>query len=476
MASVQQTQQVKVMNRAILVALLLSVCALQSAKADIGDGLDSMYVVTGNEPSIYQSQRRLGLDAGYLRVRAPVSTFNVVNFSPPRFDVGCGGLDLYGGSFSFINAEEFRQMLRQIGANALGYAFKLALSSMCQDCEKNLTQLMNDIQEKMQMQVDSCKWAKGLVNSGAEALGFSVEQDYTLESAAEGTFADTFEAITSLFSQPGEDKSGGESDGADSTHDKKGNWTWNALRSAGTGAKFNFLAGNITHDELLMNIAGSIMVRAKKDSEVGEGDVVTPIEPRLRYLEFKTGKRSNGTSDNNAFPLMRCQDQAECIDRADVAQWSFEDGVEGWVAGKLQAAADHMADPATLGSTHDGATQNFLGSLPITTVRHMMLMQGDSAALNGYVRVIKDYVTKIYAGELAMQMTAAIRLAYDENDVLDLPLSINDTLVMFESEAQKDLRSASEGYFQIVKDTEEYVALHSRHYGDPGFAITTSNQ
>ena len=79
-----------------------------SARADLGDALESMYMVTGNEPSVYQSQRRLGFDAGYLRFRAPINTYNIVNFSPPRIDAGCGGLDLYGGSFSFINAEQFR--------------------------------------------------------------------------------------------------------------------------------------------------------------------------------------------------------------------------------------------------------------------------------------------------------------------------------------------------------------------------------
>lgn len=61
--------------------------------------------------------------------RAPVNAYQVVNLTPPTLRAGCGGIDAYGGSFTFINEEQFRQMLRQIGANALGYAFKLLTPS-----------------------------------------------------------------------------------------------------------------------------------------------------------------------------------------------------------------------------------------------------------------------------------------------------------------------------------------------------------
>ena len=109
------------------------------ARADIDEGLETMFMTTGQEPSVYESQRRGGVNMGTFRMRAPISTVNVLNLTAPEVRAGCGGIDLYGGSFTFINTEQFRQILRQIGANALGYAFKLALATMCQECDKILT-------------------------------------------------------------------------------------------------------------------------------------------------------------------------------------------------------------------------------------------------------------------------------------------------------------------------------------------------
>jgi conjugative transfer pilus assembly protein TraH len=38
------------------------------------------------------------------------------HFVPPSFDAGCGGIDLFAGSFSFISAEQFQNLLRAIAA------------------------------------------------------------------------------------------------------------------------------------------------------------------------------------------------------------------------------------------------------------------------------------------------------------------------------------------------------------------------
>jgi len=90
-------------------------------------------MVTGQEPAVYESQRPLARVAPIRRtfrgVRSPINSINLVNLTAPEIRAGCGGIDLYGGSFTFINTDQFRQILRQIGANALGYAFKLALAT-----------------------------------------------------------------------------------------------------------------------------------------------------------------------------------------------------------------------------------------------------------------------------------------------------------------------------------------------------------
>ena len=366
-------------------------------------------------------------------------------------------------------------MLRQIGANALGYAFKLALSSICADCEAQLTQLMNDIAEKTQMQVDSCKWAQGLVEDSAKALGFKFEQEHSLEEAAQGTFGDTWEAIQSMFEDPGTDKSGLEADGADSTNPEVGNLTWNALTLTNTAARFNFVPGNINHHELLLNIAGSFNMRAPAAAEVEQGDVKDFQSARLTYQELKEGLNQEGGTANDAFPLVRCQDQAECINLAIVPDWDF-DGVTPWVQARLQESADHMKNPATIPNNHTVLQQQFLGSLPYTVMRHMMVMQGDGAALDGYVQIMKEPIARVYASHLALQMVKAVRLAYEDTDTPDMPKNVKENLNRFEHDAIEDRRAASNEFADVWIKAEQYVALHRRNYGDPGIAVKAKTQ
>jgi len=476
MASAQQLQMVNKMRRlnTRIVAAILMLAPIIAA-ADIGDGLDDMYISTGSEPAIYDSQRRMGLDAGYLRLRSPINTFNIVNFSPPRVDVGCGGLDLYGGSFSFINADQFRQMLRQIGANALGYAFKLALSSMCQNCAAELTQLMNDIQEKTQMQVDTCKWGAGLAINGAEALGFSVDEKYKKEATGDGDFTDVMEAWNSMFSDPGEDKSDGDASGADPAKNEYGNWTWNALDETNAAARFSFLAGNISHEELLMNIAGTFMLRAPGagDPPGNLGDLQRLMVPRLNYTDFKQGKTASAGSTDDAWPMMTCGN-ARCTLINFENEWSFKGGVDEWVSGRLQTAANHMANPVTAATPHPALMQDFIGSLPFSVMRHMLVLQGNQPALDAYVRMLSPYVSKVYTGNLALQLAAVIKNAYDDSEVPEMPATIRENIEQFEREAREDIRSAGAEYAEVWKNAEELVAANSRRHGDPGFGIDAS--
>ncbi|VZZ91554.1 conjugal transfer protein TraH [Escherichia coli] len=39
----------------------------------------------------------------------------------PDINAGCGGIDAYLGSFSFINGEQLQRFVKQIMSNAAGY-------------------------------------------------------------------------------------------------------------------------------------------------------------------------------------------------------------------------------------------------------------------------------------------------------------------------------------------------------------------
>jgi conjugative transfer pilus assembly protein TraH len=218
--------------QALLLLTLAIVGLWTPVRADIQDGLDDMFMVTGQEPAVYESQRRGGVTMGTFRVRSPINSINLVNLTAPEIRAGCGGIDLYGGSFTFINTDQFRQILRQIGANALGYAFKLALATMCQECDKILTGLQDMMNQFTRMNVDSCRWAQGMVNDTVKAMGLGAETKGMSDASAVGDAAEWMDAAIESFGEPGKWLKNGDADGADPTKPDFGNLTWSALRRA----------------------------------------------------------------------------------------------------------------------------------------------------------------------------------------------------------------------------------------------------
>lgn len=448
-------------NKLPILFLAFLFCA--PAKADLNDALDSMFMVTGAEPGIYDSQRRSGVQLGYLRLRAPVGTYQLVNIARPTLASGCGGIDPFGGSFTFVNEEQFRQILRQIGANALGYAFKLALASMCKECDSILSDLQDMMNAANQTQINTCKWAKGFVNDIATQLPEKYQENWKLEETTKGNFQDSFGGVIEVFENWGSDVNGGDADGEDDAQPDTGNYTWNALvrrGGASAGSDFNFLEGNVNHDELLMNIAGTyIFGVTAADSKSGL------LSARLSYADFKNGKQPNADDTADSNPLWICNGSRDlnsgCMDPVEVPRWSFP-GVTAWAEGKLQEAADHMANAVTANTPHTAAMQNFLGSLPFHTMRHMRELQGEGDLLNIYVQNVKPYIGSVYAASLGLTMVERIEASYDDvNSPYKVP-QITEAVKEFKRQAEEDRMKVQEEYMDEILKVEELVEKLSK--------------
>lgn len=150
------------------------------AYADLAGEIEAMYknmgvevptTLSGGSARNFEAQGRSYFVGGGARLNTPVKQINLLDFESPSIKAGCGGIDLYMGSFSYINKEELNQLARAIAQNAVGYAFHLALSTMCPSCKEIIDQLKATIDKINQMLNDSCRMAQVLVNSGAQGLG-----------------------------------------------------------------------------------------------------------------------------------------------------------------------------------------------------------------------------------------------------------------------------------------------------------------
>ena len=148
-------------------ALVISASALSQ---DVGDSLDDFWDGVAENANATAPRADIGQEGGYftggsLVVRAPQETFRPVRMTAPSYRAGCGGIDIYTGGFGFVNSEQLVAMLRSIASNATGYAFQLALETVCPQCAEQMDKLNALAQHINSQNMDSCSAAQDIVNS-----------------------------------------------------------------------------------------------------------------------------------------------------------------------------------------------------------------------------------------------------------------------------------------------------------------------
>ncbi|MBB3267644.1 conjugative transfer pilus assembly protein TraH [Azospirillum sp. OGB3] len=295
--------------RKIVAAATVSACLTVAAApihvqaAGLQSQIDSLFGSMSNTtpPGVWETQRRGVFAGGQFTAKNRIMNENLISFVPPSFEAGCGGIDLFGGSFSFINADQFVQLMRGIAANAAGYAFQLALGSMCPECASIIEQIQKKIQELNQFFGNSCQLAQGIVN---DTLGAALKKQET--EASKISFSKGIGDIFQSWTNTG--GSGPVQDVANNTPNEfetkvKGNLVWRALKKHAVSGWFT--GGDEDMLEAMMNITGTVVVGDMEDAGDGKKapryTAITGNKIRFRDLV-------NGTN-GQPIPVLRCDNK-----------------------------------------------------------------------------------------------------------------------------------------------------------------------
>jgi conjugative transfer pilus assembly protein TraH len=163
------------------------------AEAGMNGVIQGMFSATSS-PMAVQTNNGYTLSGGYAVYHTPMSGANVISFSPPNISAGCGGINLYLGSFHFINGQQFLALLREIGQEAIGYAFQLAIDAMCHTCGALLSAIQKAVSDMNNALRNTCQLAQGVFP------GDKILQDFqTVGNEAEKTMGDVTGDITDFF-------------------------------------------------------------------------------------------------------------------------------------------------------------------------------------------------------------------------------------------------------------------------------------
>jgi len=152
-----------------ILVLILALIPIVSF-ADIQEEMMKFYHRWGSDANstkaeIYKGQKAGHCTGGGITIRNRIFNNHPITVSLPKFDAGCGGIDIYAGGFSFINDQELIQALKGVGSSAAGYAFLLGLETISPQISNTIKQLQTWANNVNSFNINSCEAAAQLVGS-----------------------------------------------------------------------------------------------------------------------------------------------------------------------------------------------------------------------------------------------------------------------------------------------------------------------
>lgn len=274
-----------------LAAVLTGLALCSEAGASfIGEQMDLMYediMSNHTDGGAYKTARRGVISGGGLEVRTRLMDIHPVTFEPPSISAGCGGINLFTGSFSFINSEQWIQFARSVASNAVSYAFELALEEMSPAIHSIVSKLQTAANLMNGYQLNSCQLAQGIVNDTVgQVLDNRAKTDASIYSSTLGYFDDYFTA-----------RNGAGGDGKSSSIDqiaknnpelysKKlgGNIVYNALLEANISGWFHTSVDFRNFAGEFMSVMGTVIVLPEK---LPDGNYEQKMEQKIPSLGFR---------------------------------------------------------------------------------------------------------------------------------------------------------------------------------------------
>ncbi|MGT5152636.1 conjugal transfer pilus assembly protein TraH, partial [Escherichia coli] len=271
-----------------------------AASADVNSDMNQFFNKLGfasntTQPGVWQGQAAGYAYGGSLYARTQVKNVQLISMTLPDINAGCGGIDAYLGSFSFINGEQLQRFVKQIMSNAAGYFFDLALQTTVPEIKtaKDFVQKMaSDINS---MNLSSCQAAQGIIGGlfpRTQVSQQKVCQDIAGESNIFADWAASRQGCTV----------GGKSDSVrDKASDKDKervtkniNIMWNAL------SKNRMFDGNKELKEFVMTLTGSLVF--------GPNGEITPLSARTTDRSIIRAMMEGGTAK-----IYHCNDSDKCL-------------------------------------------------------------------------------------------------------------------------------------------------------------------
>lgn len=254
-------------------------------------------------PGAFRGQAYNTYTGGNLMMRSPNKVYQLAAIQFPSAKAGCGGIDVFGGSFSHISATEFKNMLKNITAALPGIAFQLALEAVS-PLLGGLTKWAKGLETWINnARINSCETAKAIVSTAAESLGYSSQETCADLAVEMGMESDRDAARRRCSSDRSNILASARGSGDANVRNKApfvGNLTWKALQKTGT-----YLDDN--ERELIMSIVGTVIYYPEESGRDPE-----TVAPTLTSISQLLYGQAAGSGNDVVQHLLSCNNYSDC--------------------------------------------------------------------------------------------------------------------------------------------------------------------
>jgi conjugative transfer pilus assembly protein TraH len=432
----------------IRLILIYSLTFSSFARADINNDLGKFFDSLGYS-NVTQAQAYKGQMAGYytggsLFARNQVRNVQIASIDMPSFRGGCGGIDMFSGGFSFINADQLVGLMKNVLNNAKGYAFNLAMESATPQIA-NVMKYMTDIANKVnQANINSCETAAGLVGS-VWPKTLSAQRQICADVGNGGVFSDyaaarqgcaTGEQMSARLREA-KGKPGYEGLVVSDT-----NIAWKAIRRRGAWDK--------QLSELLMSLSGSIIVK-KTDPQ---GNDKTPNQfvllPSLATSDSLLKALLNGGQAN----IYRCDTEEPdgCLNpQTQTITISGESGFQQRVKKILSEIVNKMYEDKPLTEPEKGLLQST--RLPV----YKMLNVQAAFSRDRSIMDAADYADVIAIDILFQYLHESLAIVKAQSSTLQYPESILKSFQEGIDKALDSVRAAQRNAYSQIMMTNQLI-------------------
>lgn len=468
--------------------------------------LKDMYSNT-TDAGYFQTQQRGVISGGGFTARVPIKPINIIQFDPPRVSAGCGGINLFGGSFSFINAKELTQLLRTIAQNALGLLFQLGLNAISQPLSSLLTSWSKKLQEMNSALKNTCEAARKLfqIDWGGSTLSQTWESMKGVTSTGTGAFKDYFSGVKQRFQEGWSELRGSGQNGetradkAAKEIDSSGNVTWRALNASNSYKSVVSRTGGNEEEVklLLMNIIGTEVFPTTEQQQGectgGQGncepkpriyrstvtiqDLMSPDPNRDVFFVCAAGDNSTneeGCSKEFASTSMSSmfKGTAYIVNKAfyDINSADLVIDAET-IARQISAGKGIIGKSGKAGATLTEDETRLLNAMPISIVRYMNALRNQPAQMASLAEMVREYVIKDMAVNLIYSLANAAEATFNSGNVKARPpQGMDESLRKFRLQAyQNDMKPDEKVAY--MKNIHEFVNFAADSQYHPTFPV-----